>query len=115
MAFPYKKMTDADFERIRGITSPERVLVGADAVGDTQQGVDGGASRGEGRGGGGEDHDEITDLMEVGHHIADLAVKAVGKGAVVKGLVLVRIPHPVPEKKAYRPWVMRGKRRHQMP
>ena len=30
MAFPYKRMTDADFERIRGITSPERVLVGAD-------------------------------------------------------------------------------------
>ena len=30
MAFPYKKMTEADFERIREITAPERVTVGAD-------------------------------------------------------------------------------------
>ena len=30
MAFPYKKMTEADFERIRKLTSPDRVTVGAD-------------------------------------------------------------------------------------
>ena len=30
MAFPYKKMTEADFERIRNLTSPDRVTVGAD-------------------------------------------------------------------------------------
>ena len=41
--------------------------------------------------------------MEIGHHIAGPAVKAVGKGAVVKGLVLVGIPHPVPEEKGVEP------------
>ena len=30
MAFPYKEMTEADFERIRKLTSPDRVTVGAD-------------------------------------------------------------------------------------
>ncbi len=31
MAFPYKKMTEADFDRIRSLTAPDRVLVG-DAI-----------------------------------------------------------------------------------
>lgn len=53
---------------------------------------------GKGCGGGGEDHNEIADFVEVGHDIAGFAIELVRESAVVKGLVLVGIAHAIPEK-----------------
>ncbi|MPM93155.1 hypothetical protein SDC9_140291 [bioreactor metagenome] len=70
---------------------------GAQPIGQAEQGVEGGAAGGKGGGRGGADHDEVGNLIEVGEHHPEPAVKMVGEAAVVIQLVPEGVAHAIPE------------------
>ena len=70
---------------------------GADHVRNTGEGIDGRTAGSKSSCRSGADHDEIADLVKVGHDWSGLAVDAVGEAAVVVSLVLISITHAIPE------------------